>query len=82
MSSGLTIDFETADRITVACMKDQLAYLLRDQRWFEASEEERVALEEEYGYGPYVHPEDYANNASKYIPALRLLINYFGGTVD
>lgn len=77
--TGLTIDYETADRITVTVLKDQLAYLLREQRWFETAEDQRDSLEEEYGHGLYVHPEDYALNRDKHIPALRHLIGYFGG---
>lgn len=68
MSRGLTIDFETADRITLCCMKEQLGYL---------KEEIRLHVEE----GKYLHPEDYHNSMTKYIPALELLIDYFGGSV-
>lgn len=76
---GLQIDFETADRITVCVMKDQLAYLLRDQEWFEAGESGRKSVEEKYGRFMWVHPDDYVLNAEKYIPALRTLIEYFDG---
>jgi len=67
--SNLYIPFEVADGITVACMQDQLKYLI---------EETRLHVEE----GKYLHPEDYHNNVVKYIPALKLPIGYFGGTVD
>jgi hypothetical protein len=50
-------------------MQDQLKYLI---------EETRAHVED----GKYLHPEDYYNNTVKYIPALKLLIGYFGGTVD
>lgn len=76
---GLEIDFETADRIALCVMKDQLSYLLKEQRWFETPESEREALAEEYGRSLYVHPQDYELNRDKYIPALRTLIAYFGG---
>lgn len=76
---GLQIDFETADRITLCVLKDQLSYLLKEQRWFETEESNRDALKEEYGHSLYVHPEDYALNRDKHIPALRHLIAYFGG---
>ena len=69
MSRGLEIDYETADRITLACMKDQLRYL---------KEEVREHVEE----GKYLHPEDYHNSMTKLIPALEVLIAYFGGTCD
>jgi hypothetical protein len=66
--SGLTIDFETADRITVLSLKDQLSYL---------REEVRLHVEE----GQYMHPEDYHMSMTKLIPALELLIPYYGGTL-
>lgn len=79
MYKGLTLDYETADRIALCVMKDQLSYLLKEQRWFETEEADRLPLEEEYGHRLYVHPEDYALNRDKHIPALRHLIDYFGG---
>lgn len=66
MSKGLEIDYETADRIAVLVMKDHLGYL---------KEEVRLFTEE----GQYLHPEDYTLSTTKYIPALELLIGYFGG---
>lgn len=77
----IEIDFETADRIAVSVMKDQLAYLLKEQEWFESDEEKRKQLQEEWSHSMYVHPEDYAKNGREYIPALKLLIGYFGGEV-
>lgn len=68
MSRGLQIDFETADRIAVCVMQDQLKYL---------KEEIRLHVEE----GQYLHPEDYELSSTKYIPALETLIKYFGGQV-
>jgi hypothetical protein len=67
--SNLTIPHEVADGIAVACMQDQLKYLI---------EETRAHVED----GKYLHPEDYYNNTVKYIPALKLLIDYFGGTAN
>ena len=63
---GLMIDWETADRITVHSLKDQLSYL---------KEEVRLHLEE----GAYLHPEDYHNSMTKLIPALETIIAYYGG---
>jgi hypothetical protein len=63
---GITLDFETADRITVLTMQDQLKYL---------KEEVRLHVEE----GQYLHPEDYHNSMTKLIPALEVLIPYYGG---
>ncbi len=65
---GITLDFETADRITVLTMQDQLKYL---------KEEIRLHVEE----GQYLHPEDYHNSMTKLIPALEVLIPYYGGTL-
>lgn len=67
--SNLTIPHEVADGIAIACMQDQLKYLI---------EETRAHVED----GAYLHPEDYYLNSAKYIPALKLLIEYFGGKVD
>jgi hypothetical protein len=75
--AGIMLDFETADRITVDTMKNQL----KEQKWFEADSLTRKNMESELGYRLWVHPEDYAKNAQTYIPALRNLIEYFGGTV-
>jgi hypothetical protein len=78
-SGGLVIPHEVADGITVTVLKDQLAYLLKEQRWFECPVADRFALEEEHGYRLWVHPDDYAKNRDELIPALRSLIAYFGG---
>jgi hypothetical protein len=66
MSRGLSIDFDTADRITLLVLKDQLKYLRKEL--------------EDYKEGKWLHPEDVVNNA-KIIEALELLIPYYGGTV-
>ena len=66
MSNGITIDFDTADRITLLVLKDQLKYLRKEL--------------EDYKEGKWLHPEDVVNNA-KIIEALELLIPYYGGTV-
>jgi hypothetical protein len=65
-SGGLIIPHEVADGITLATLQDQLSYL---------KEEIRLHTEE----GKYLHPEDYYNSMTEYIPALELLIEYFGG---
>lgn len=66
MSAGLSIDFDTADRITLLVLKDQLKYLQKEL--------------EDYKEGKWLHPEDVANSI-KLISALELLIPYYGGTV-
>jgi hypothetical protein len=63
---GLTIPFEIADGITLSNLQDQLKYL---------KEEVRLHVEE----GQYLHPEDYHNSMTKLIPALEVLIPYYGG---
>ena len=66
MSAGLSIDFDTADRITLLVLKDQLKYLRKEL--------------EDCKEGKWLHPEDVVNN-DKIIEALELLIPYYGGTV-
>jgi len=63
--NGLEIDYETADRITVLCLKDQLSYLKKE-------------LHDHQYESQWMHPEDVANSV-KLIPALELLIDYYGG---
>lgn len=65
MSRGLEIDYDTADRITMLVMKEQLKYLRKEL--------------EDFKDGKWLHPEDVANNI-KIIAALELLIPYYGGT--
>jgi hypothetical protein len=66
MIKGLEIDYETADRIALLTMQDQLKYLRKEL--------------EDFKEGKWLHPEDVVNNA-KIIEALELLIPYYGGTV-
>jgi hypothetical protein len=81
METGIKIPYEVADGVAIAVMQDQLDYLLKEQLWFEADDAQRLVYKMDWGYGLYVHPEDYAKNAKEYIPALKLLITYFGGEV-
>ena len=68
MAKGLELDFETADRITVLTLKEQRAYLVK-----EVNDHERK--------GSYMHPEDYHASMTRLIPALEVLIPYFGGSL-
>lgn len=68
MSIGITIPFEVADGITVATMKEQYDYLVEE-------------LRSHYEDGKYLHPEDVVQSKDIYIPALKVLIPYFGGTL-
>lgn len=64
--TGMMIDYETADRITVLNLKDMLERL---------EKENKDCVEK----GAYVHPEDFHKNETVLIPALKVLIKYFGG---
>lgn len=65
MSRGLELDYDTADRITLLVLTDQLRYLQKEL--------------DDFKDGKWLHPEDVANNI-KIIAALELLISYFAGT--
>lgn len=60
---NLEIDFETADRITLASLKDQRQYLKKELKDFKK--------------GEYLHPEDVVNN-TRLVQALDLIIDYYG----
>ena len=64
--SGVTLDTETVDRIALASMKDHLNYLEEELRSHEVD-------------GTWLHPEDYHKSRTILIPALRTLIEYYGG---
>ncbi len=66
MTKGLEIDYDTADRITLLVLMDQLKYLRKEL--------------EDFKQGGWLHPEDVTNNI-KLIAALKVLIPYYGGTV-
>ena len=59
------IDYEVADRITLLSLKDNLEYLKKELK--------------EHREGAYMHPEDAYNSEFKLIPALELLIHFYGG---
>ena len=63
---GVLLDYDTADRIALAVMKDQLRYLRDEIVQHEKS-------------GKCMHPEDYHESKTKLIPSLEILIKYFGG---
>jgi hypothetical protein len=60
------IPWEVADGIVVTSLQNHIAYL---------KEEIRLHTEE----GQYLHPEDYHNSMVNLIPAMELLIGYYGG---
>jgi hypothetical protein len=60
----ITLDSETADRITVLNLQECRGYLKKELR--------------QYKKGEYLHPEDVAGNI-KLIEAMDLVIKYYGG---
>jgi len=62
----LEIPFEVADGIVLASLQNHIGFL---------KEEIREHVEE----GAYLHPEDYHNSMVNLIPAMELLIDYYGG---
>ena len=66
MSSGLMLDYDIADKITLLSLQDHLKCLRKEL--------------EDFKDRKWLHPEDVANNI-KLISALELLIPYYGGTV-
>jgi hypothetical protein len=66
MSKGVEIPFEVADGIVLASLTEHVDCL---------KEQIRLHVEE----GKYLHPEDYHHFMVKLIPAMELLITYYGG---
>jgi len=66
---GLEIPFEVADGIVLASLKEHIGFL---------KEEIRAHVEE----GAYLHPEDYHKSMTKLIPAMEMLVEYYGGSVE
>jgi hypothetical protein len=69
VNRGIRIPYETADSIAVATMRDALSIL---------REEVRAHIED----GDYMHPDDYVEATQRYIPALEIVIEYYGGEDD
>ena len=65
MKTGITIDYETADRITLATLIEQRKYLKKE-------------MKEHLEMGAWMHPDDVENN-TKMIKHLAKVIEYFGG---
>lgn len=65
MSKGLTLDFETADRITVISLRDHLNYLKQE-------------VKDHIENGQWMHPEDFELSVTKIIPALETILRYYG----
>jgi hypothetical protein len=70
MGKKLEIDFETADKITLDNLKDAYKYLNKSTKKHLKDPQNN-----------WMHPEDLQNNLTVYLPAFKLLIEYYGGTV-
>ena len=69
MNSEMTIPYEVADGITLATLKND---------YLQLTEELRKHKEE----GKWMHPFDVENYQNNILPALKCLIDYYGGIVD
>lgn len=67
MQHGMAIDYEAADRITLLNLQDQLKTL------------EKEVLDHTTS-GKYMHPEDFQEAIITLMPALRVIIKYYGGS--
>ena len=65
----ISIPYEVADGITLATLQDHLEYL---------EEELKNHLEN----GQWMHPEDVIKSREEYIPALKVLVKFFGGDIS
>lgn len=73
MTKGLTIDMETADRITVLCLKDAFEY-----NQTEIAEIDKLMVES-FNVPDY-KMEDYVHN-KRLCEAMRVVLEYYGTTV-
>lgn len=62
----IELDYTAADAITVLVLKDQRALI-------------KTELKAHLNSGEYMHPDDLAFNQTTLLPALKVVINYFGG---
>jgi len=63
---GITLPFEVADGIALAVMIDHRNLI-------------RKELKDHTEKGAYMHPDDLVYNIGQLMPALNLMIHYFGG---
>jgi len=68
----VTLDYETADRITVLTLKEQRGYLKSSMAAWKKNPKT-----DDNPAGVWMHPEDVVNNTHT-ISALNLIIKYFG----
>ena len=64
----MSIPFEVADGITLANMQEQLKFLKKDLKSYDAGTS-------------WMHPEDADKTRHELIPSLKTLIKYYGGDV-
>jgi hypothetical protein len=64
--TGIEIPWEVADGITLATLKDQLKMLEKSLRQYEKGKS-------------WLHPDDVIDYRDNLIPALKSIIDYFGG---
>lgn len=62
----LGLSYEAADAVTLLVMQDQLKLLKR-------------SVKDHLKKGEYMHPDDLVQNQTVLIPALKVLVHYFGG---
>ena len=72
-SGGLNIPYEVGHGITLSCLIDSRNYLQSELEQWESNPKDELNPD-----GYWLHPEDVVGNM-KYIRAMNLLINYFGG---
>ena len=65
-STGFSIPYEVADSIALAVMIDHRNLI-------------RKELKDHTEKGEYMHPDDLGYNIGQLMPALNLMIRYFGG---
>jgi hypothetical protein len=63
---GTLVSFEAADTIALASMEDQLKFLKKQ-------------LKRHLKHGEWMHPEDVTRFQNVVIPALKEVIEYYGG---
>lgn len=69
--TGINLSYEIADGITLLCLQDQYNYLTKDLKEHKENPEEH-----------YLHPLDAYNAEFKLLPALKTIIEYYGGDVN
>jgi len=62
----MTIPFEVADGIVLASLQEQLKFLKKDLKSYDAGTS-------------WMHPEDADKSRHELIPSLKILIKYYGG---